>query len=33
MNEPINKKTLDRRYLDNKIDMALSNKKVKYATG
>jgi hypothetical protein len=26
-------KTLDRRYLDNKNDIALSNKKVKYATG
>jgi hypothetical protein len=26
-------KTLDRRYLDNKSDMALSNKKVKDATG
>ena len=25
-------KTLDRRYLDNKSDMALSNKKVKDAT-
>jgi hypothetical protein len=32
MNESINKK-LDRRCLDNKNDMALSNKKVKDATG